>query len=313
MAKRNTGEQPERPGRRRFLKSIFGLGSAIEVAHAEPAEAAPAGGAFFWADLKNGNIGFPSGLKVPHSRPASVMKLVTAACILEEGIFNPNETEECTGSTTVGPDTFHCRHPHGIVTIEEAIGKSCNVFFAKATRRTGPASIIEYARIFGLDNPVAGFKSGAFPDKPVSTTAVYALGLSADMKPNALQLLRLAAIFATEGNVPPLKNAGMHEADDRSIKPFTVKLRDTTFKRIRRGMVLAGQEGTAQGLDPEHKLKIAGKTGTVPHGKKFESWVIGYFPHDNPRHAFCLYAPAGTSHDSAVPQAGEKLLSVEWP
>jgi len=315
-----SGEQPENLDRRRFLKSMFGLGGAIEVAHAEPeaAEAAetvvPTGGLFFWADLKNGNVGFPSGLKVPHSRAGSVMKLVTAACVLEEGIFNPNETLECKGTVKIGSESYSCGKAHGIIRIEEAIAVSCNVFFAKVTRKTGPMSIIEYAKKFGFDVPVAGFKCGAFTNKPTYSTARYALGLADDIQPNALQLLRLAAVFGTEGNVPALKNAGMLDAGDASVKPFSVQLKESTFKRIRKGMTMACEEGgTAAALDPEHKLKIAAKTGTVPHGKKFESWVIGYFANDNPHHAFCLYAPVGTSHDSAIPQAHEKLLSVQWP
>lgn len=313
--------QPENPQRRQFLKSIFGLGGAVEVAQAEPVHA-KAGGLFFWADLKNGNMGFPSGLKVPSARPGSVMKLITAACILEEGAFNPNEKEECTGTFTISQEDFHCAHPHGKVTIEEAIAKSCNIFFVKATRRVGPGSIIEYARMFGLDTPVAGFKGGAFPTKPVHPTSYYAIGLAEDLRPNALQLLRLAAIFGTDGHVPVLRNAAALDVVEnigaQDDKPWTVALKETTFKRIRKGMIMAVSDGTAQHLDPDHKLRIAAKTGTVPYGKKFESWVIGFFPNDKPAenarlHAFCLYAPVGTSHDSAIPQAREKLLSVQWP
>ncbi len=319
-AKEKSAEQPENPDRRRFLKSMFGLGGAFEAAQGEPAEAAgpsesrvPSGGLFFWGDLKNGNVGFPSGLKVPHTRPGSVMKLVTAACLLEEGLFNPNETAECRGTVAIGNDSFHCGEAHGIVDIEQAIAKSCNVFFAKSTKKTGPAAIIEYARKFGFDIPVAGFKCGAFPTKAKYPAAIYALGLADDLQPNALQLLRLAAIFANHGNVPALKNAGMLDADDGSVKPFTVELKEKTFEHIRNGMVMACQIGTAAAIDPEHKMKIAAKTGTVARGKKFESWITGYFPFDNPKHAFCLYAPVGTGHDSAVPQAREKLHSVTWP
>lgn len=304
-------EQPESPDRRRFLKSLFGLGGAIEVVQTEPANA-KTGGLFFWADLKNGNVGFPSGLKVPSARPGSLMKLVTAACLLEEGLFNPNETEECTGTFTINNEAFHCQHAHGKIGIDEAIGKSCNIFFVKATRRVGAGSIIEYARKLGLDQPIAGFKCGAFPAQPKYPTYLYALGLAEDLKPNALQLLRLAAVFGTEGHVPGLRNAGMVSEND-DTQPLKVELKESTFKRIGRGMIISATEGTAELIDPERKLKVAAKTGTVPVGKKFESWVIGYFPYDNPHHAFCLYAPVGTSHDSAVPQARDKLMSVAWP
>jgi cell division protein FtsI/penicillin-binding protein 2 len=327
VGKDDTAKQPRSLNRRRFLKSMFGLGGALEATQSEPEAAiasptssskgskvaAPTGALFFWADLLNGNVGFPSGLQVPHSRAGSVMKLVTAACLLEEGVFNPNDTEECTGSVTIAGETYGCGKGHGILTIDQAIALSCNVFFAKVSRQIGPMAIIDYARKFGMDSPAAGFKCGAFPTKPKSSTARYALGLSEDMQPSALQMLRLAAIFGTEGKVPAMKNAGMFDVNDLSIKPFTVELREATFRRIRKGMILACEQGTAMKLDPERKLKIAAKTGTVPHGKKFESWVIGYFPFDKPVHAFCLFAPSGTSRDSAVPQAHAKLMSVYWP
>jgi penicillin-binding protein 2 len=325
--KDDMAKQAESLNRRRFLKSMFGLGGALEATQSEPETAnaanpgaktsakssAATGALFFWADLQNGNVGFPSGLQVPHSRAGSVMKLITAACLLEEGVFNPNETEECTGSVSIGGETYGCGKGHGILTIDQAIALSCNVFFAKVSRKIGPMAIIDYARKFGMDSPAAGFKCGAFPTKPKASTARYALGLSDDMQPSALQMLRLAAIFGTEGKVPAMKNAGMFDVNDLSIKPFSLDLRETTFRRIRKGMVLACEQGTAMKLDPEHKLKIAAKTGTVPHGKNFESWVIGYFPYDKPVHAFCLFAPSGTSRDSAVPQAHDKLMSVYWP
>ncbi len=314
MAKegKTVGEGPQNQDRRRFLKSLFGVGSALESS--SEAKAAPkAKGelfAFYWADLARGNIGFPSGLSVPVTRPGSVMKIVTAACLLEEGAFNPNDTIECRGSTKVAGAIYKCQRPHGNLTIEKALGFSCNCFFVKATRQVGPLSIVEYARLFGLDKPVVGFKPGSFPTKAISETADYALGLSEDLQTNALQLLRLSAIIALQGHIPALRNAGMCEEGD---KPFSVELKASTFERIKRGMILAAQEGTADGIDPEGRLRIAAKTGTVPHGKKFESWVTGFFPHEKPRHAFCLFARAGTSHDSAVPEAKKQLYRVEWP
>jgi cell division protein FtsI/penicillin-binding protein 2 len=78
-------------------------------------------------------------------------------------------------------------------------------------------------------------------------------------------------------------------------------------------MRMSALVGTAKKLDPENKLHIACKTGTSMHGKKFQSWVTGYFPYDAPKHAFCLCAPAGTSQEAAVPQAHAKLFETEWP
>jgi cell division protein FtsI/penicillin-binding protein 2 len=71
--------------------------------------------------------------------------------------------------------------------------------------------------------------------------------------------------------------------------------------------------GTAAKLDPENKMHIAAKTGTSPDGNKFQSWIIGYFPTDNPKHAFCLNSLAGNSQEAAVPQAHKFLFATTWP
>ena len=82
-------------GRRGFLKSIFGLRGAVEAKSAVAKEkvvvrhVAPV---FVWADLKTGQVGFPTGLHLGAGRPGSLMKIVAAAALHEEGLVNPNQT-----------------------------------------------------------------------------------------------------------------------------------------------------------------------------------------------------------------------------
>src|SRR5262249_25061635 len=120
----------------------------------------------------------------------------------------------------------------------------------------------------------------------------------------------IAAAVAGNGKVPPLRNAGMLADPDPE---FSVDIGERTFDRLRKGMIGCVKEGTANNLDPQGTMHIAAKTGTVSHGKKFESSVIGFFDYEHPRHAFSLFAPVGTSHESAVPQVRQHLTSVEWP
>ena len=122
--------------------------------------------------------------------------------------------------------------------------------------------------------------------------------------------MRVAALIGGNGKIPLLRSA---EMADIKGNPIELSLKEETFARLKEGMRLAAKNGTAQAIDPEDKLSLAVKTGTVSHGNKFESWIIGFFPFENPKHAFCLFAPVGTSHDSAVPLASKRLLSVDWP
>jgi cell division protein FtsI/penicillin-binding protein 2 len=310
-----TEEKEERNaiGRRRFLKSLFGLGAVSEAADAE-AEAAPAkkqaASSFFWVNLRNGQIGFPTGMSVPVGMPGSVMKLVTAAALRESNIVTDSTTVECRGRIDVRRQTYSCLYPHGKVDLTKAIGLSCNVFFATMSQQLSSTAILDYAKRFGLNAPIAGFPSGKFPCEPRKDSVPYALGLSDDLQPNALHLLRISALVALRGTTPPLHNA---VDAPRESDVFTTTLSPATWQILQQGMRMSARSGTAQKVDPEDKLHAAFKTGTAPHGKAFQSWIIGYFPADKPSYAFSLRAPSGTSQETAVPEAKKFLLGQNWP
>lgn len=320
-------------GRRRFLKSIFGLGTLLDdaveakthdanssdaIAHNKKSgsaagrrakETPPYPPVFIWADLKNGNVGFPTGLELGRGMPGSTMKLIAAAALHEEALISPNQIYECSGHITLHNETFNCLHAHGRVNLTHAIAKSCNVFFVQAAEKLHTTMFLDYARKFGMDQPVAGRKSGRFPARANGPSYRYVLGLAEDMQPSALQILRMSAIVGTMGDVPFLHSA--EDPDDGNR--FRLQLSEGTWHRLQQGMQLACTEGTAQKLDPENKLHIAAKTGTAPNGSKFTSWITGYFPIEDPKHAFVLNSSAGNSQEAAVPQAHKFLLSTTWP
>ena len=296
-------------GRRRFIKSLFGLGAVAETAQVE---AAPArrNVSIFWTNLRNGQIGFPTGTTVPSGQPGSLMKLVTAAALHEAGLFSHDETVECKGIVQIKKRSYRCLYPHGKVGLTKAVGLSCNVFFAEASQKLSTTAILDYASRFGLDKPVAGYGGYSFPKEPKDLTAEYALGLAPDFSVNALQLLRLVSLVGLGGTAPAFHNPGETEHPDA---PFVVTLQPSTWMILQQGMRIAEREGTARKLDPHDKLHVAAKTGTAPHGKTFQSWIAGYWPHEQPRYAFCLRSPSGTSQDTAVPEAHKFLFSCEWP
>ena len=236
---------------------------------------------WIWNLTSGKRMGPVSWGPVPDGRPGSVMKLITAAALLEDRLIAPEQAFSCTGRIKLQGQSYVCQHAHGTVAMEEAIGVSCNVFFAQAVQRLSRRRLFHYARRFQLDRSLNSDE----PFRFISTQAQQsiqqlALGLSPDIQPNAWQLLRVAKIIA-----------GCEIAE----------FRPNTWKILQGGMRLAVRNGTAQALDPADFYRLAAKTGTVPHGDRFDSWLIGYFPVEKPRLAFCARAFAGTAKESAVP------------
>lgn len=298
-------------GRRGFIRSLFGLTTAVEARVAADAKNkfGDPTGEWFWSNIRAGHVGYPSGFSLRQHRPGSIMKIVAAAAFIEEGLVNPNETVDCSGGATVKHEHVVCQYPHGRLNLVHALGRSCNVYFATMAARLNGHIFGRYATNFGLNSPVAKRPLGIFPQSFPDDSLEYVLGLAEDLQPNALQLMRLSALVATKGHVPY-----MHSADDLDDPepPFTLKLSDLAWQQIATGMQLCVREGTAKQLDPEDKLHIAAKTGTAQHGNRFQSWITGYFPAEEPQHAFCVWSPGGTSQDAAVPYAKKVLLSTSW-
>jgi penicillin-binding protein 2 len=247
----------------------------------------------WWLSLADGKFHEPPGMPMAYGMPGSVMKLVATAALSEEGLISSNERLECKGVYQIKNHRYRCQHAHGSLTIREALGASCNVFFAQAVDGLSARRFLDYARYFWLHQLTAPGEVFRFPKGDLSwDVRSYALGLNMDFQPNARQLLRLGKLIALRG-----------------IPGFKLQ----TWQWLQEGMRFAAHQGTAAGIDPGNRLHIAAKTGTVPHGLNYDGWVIGYFPYDNPRYVFCARAQAGTAKESAVPLAQRFLASRSWP
>jgi penicillin-binding protein 2 len=266
---------------------------------------------FWWASLETGLLHRDQNNGPPVGLPGSVMKLITTTMILEEHLISPQYQLECRGSIVRHGKTYHCQVPHGRVTLQEALGYSCNVFFVHASDEIQPAKLVDYAREFGLNQSVSGFPSGLFPKTPRYSSPQYVLGLSPDLQPNLVQILRLTSLIATRGKLPSLHLSKNPPAESIPLQIKT--FREGTWQFLQEGMHLAARHGTAKQLDPRNHLRLAVKTGTSPHGTTYQSWITGFFPYEDPKYVFCLRAFSGTSQDKAVPEARTQLFSRTWP
>lgn len=300
-------EQPEKKrqlGRRAFLQSLFG-------AHAQKQTASVNSNrgniSFFWCSLDNGQVAFPTGAHVPFGLPGAMSNLVAAAALLESGELSCESTRTCEGVFAIGAKQFRCSAAHGPLNVAQAIGCSCEVFFAQTAHQLSADALVEFARKFALDRGVAGFNSGCFPEPAQSDAAEYALGTAADLAPNALQLLRLAAAIATHGQPPPLHNAAEAPAIQDAL---TIEMAASTWQVLQEGMRLCAQSVSFQaGAHAPQPAAIL--SSTVAH-KKAARFVAGYFPHEKPRYAFCA-AASGTDNVAFLTKVRSFLFDAEWP
>jgi membrane peptidoglycan carboxypeptidase len=247
-----------------------------------------AGCSVFWRTVgqKQLNQALASGWSAHRSAlPGSVFKLVTVSTILESRAWPVERQVECRGSARINGVPVHCQFPHGSVNLMEALAQSCNIAVATAAMAVSPARLVEMARAFGY----------RVENRAEHASRVHlVLGLSPTIRVSADGMLAMTEAIATG----TLEQAG--------------HLSSATGLFLRQAMHLAVRTGTAKHLDPKDRFRIAAKTGTVPAGNGFYSWVTGYFPREKPTIVFCVHAANGTSQDKAIPAARRFLQGQSW-
>ena len=84
--------------------------------------------------------------------PGSTFKILTLSAALEEGLIDMNTTVNCSGSVNISGHTIHCSNKagHGLQTLEQSVGNSCNPAFISYGLKLGNTAFYEYMRSFGL-------------------------------------------------------------------------------------------------------------------------------------------------------------------
>ena len=260
--------------------------------------------------------------------PGSVVKPFVALAALNEGIISPEKKIFSAGQISIPnpffPDKksiFKDWKAHGWVDMRHALAVSSDVYFYEIgggyqdIRGLGINKIHEYAKKFrlgektGVDlegeaegtvpNPQVKEKNN--PDDPawrLGDTYISAIGQGYFLT-TPIEMAVYASSIANNGKivVPRLvKNENFYP----EVPQKNAGIPEEYFKIIKEGMRMAVTEGTAQGLSyPD--LKIAAKTGTAEVGGKknfSHSWIIGFYPYENPKYAFAAVlekGPAGNT------------------
>jgi cell division protein FtsI/penicillin-binding protein 2 len=255
--------------------------------------------------------------------PGSTFKVVTAAAVLEEGLFGPNSRFDCSdGYIVVGRKRIRDDHENGILTMTEVIQKSSNVGTIMMAKRLGEERIYKYAKRFGFGEKVGidlpGEVSGWVKKTDQwSNTSIGAIPIGQEVAVTALQVLRAYSAIANGGYlVTPYVVA-------KIVSPEGIEIYSRQgggMKRIlsRRTALLTGRmlETVTQIGGTAHEAAIegngiAGKTGTAQifdsslkrySRDRFVSSFAGFFPAKKPRLAMIvvIHEPRGEIYGGKV-------------
>lgn len=266
--------------------------------------------------------------------PGSIFKLVMAQAGLEEGLLNDTTTVFCSGAASYYGRVFHCANGkgHGPLRLEEAIARSCNIFFYELGRRLGISRIARHAEALGFGNKTGidlpGEKSGVMPSPEwkertqrtqwfAGETISVSIGQGA-VSATPLQILRAVSAIATGGLLTTphlLLRAEKRPGNEVAWPVRRLPMGENNARRIREGMWASvndfgtGRNAAVRGLD------ICGKTGTVQvvgRGRnrpargdvQDHSWFVGFAPKDRPEIAVVVFIEhGGTGGVTAAPLA----------
>jgi penicillin-binding protein 2 len=206
---------------------------------------------------------YPSGSTI---KPSMAMALLNAG-------IDRKERVNCTGSYPLGNHVFHCDKRHGPVDMNDAIVRSCDIYFYEMCRRVGAEKLAPMVRSMGFgekfDLPFDNQRYGTIPDpqwmlrkyhREWQTYDTINMSIGQGMVLiNPLQLATMASRISTGRRVVPrlLKN--------RPIAPQPQLAVDQDhLDFIRAAMAGVVDHGTAAAAKlPIPGIQMAGKTGTA--------------------------------------------------
>ena len=249
--------------------------------------------------------------------PGSIFKVITAAAAMDTFDDAMTRTYTCNGYVIVAGNRVTCLGNHGTINMTQAMGVSCNPFFAQLALDLGGPTLRHYADRFGL---LSAHNLDGIQTAPSSFTAAEggsaALAWSgvgqSDNLVNPFSMVRFMGAIARDGApVEPRLLAGS------SLIPIPGGPRPRTGAAILpanvanelRDMLRETGVNFYQGAFPG--LPVAGKTGTAEvDGQRPHAWFAGFLDDpDNPL-AFVVIVENGGFGLSAAGGVANRVLQA---
>jgi stage II sporulation protein D len=235
-------------------------------------------GAAMLADVATGKVIAQYGPEKSRARriaPGSTLKPFTLAALIEQGAGNGQVA--CRGRLRIEERSLDCGHPRvaGALGAREALGYSCNEWFASMAQRLDPVKFAQRLSSFGFETETA---------------------ISAEHR--SLQAMGEYGVRVTP--------AGLLDAYRTLLRLRS----EARYAPVFGGMEDAVEYGTGQWAAVPG-LKVAGKTGTTANASRTDThaWFAGYAPASKPEVAVVVFLERGKGGPSAAPVA-KKILAA---
>ncbi len=250
--------------------------------------------------------------------PGSIVKPYVAASALAEGVISQWKQIYSSGALII-PNPYHPSKPsrfldwkaHGLVDMRHAIAVSSNIYFYAvgggldaslglgAQEGLGINKLAAYAKRFGFGVKsgieLMGEKDGNVPTKRWKMETFGENWLLGNTYHSSIGQygwlvtpLQAALYVGAIANGGELLTPNILKSTPKQGKSIGIK--DKHLQVVREGMRLAVTQGTLKSLNYDD-MSIAAKTGTAQVGRNNEfknSWVIGFWPSQEPRFAFAI-------------------------
>ncbi|MFA4975170.1 MAG: penicillin-binding transpeptidase domain-containing protein [Candidatus Paceibacterota bacterium] len=276
-----------------------------------------------------------SGLYVP----GSIVKPFFAIGALTEGIIDPYKKILSTGSISIPnpylkdqETVFKDWKAHGWVDMRQALAVSSDVYFYEigggfqGQKGLGIVNIEKYASLFGIGQKTGidlpDEKSGVIPSPEwkiknfngevwrIGDTYHTVIG-QYGFQVTPMEMARAISALANYGTlITPHYILGDKEKENIISK---INFKKEDFNTIHEGMRESVLVGTSVLLNVPY-IKVASKTGTAQLGinkNKVNSWIVGFFPYENPQYAFTIMMEAGPSSNGVGASSIMRQL-LDW-
>lgn len=233
--------------------------------------------------------------------PGSIMKLVTAACAIENMTDINSRSFECSGEYKTGDGVVKCNGVHGKISFQQALNQSCNCAFAQISIELGADKLLATAKSLGFNKQLYAkevplTKSRFNPSTDSKTELGWAgIGQSTTyINPTHFLAVINAIANGGTGYAPDrINNMGVLGEYVGRMPSVLVKMDAATASQLKKMMRSNVTDKYGDANFPG--LQMCGKTGTAEiDGKKSTSVFAGFSGNENlPLSVVCIAEEAG--------------------
>ena len=247
--------------------------------------------------------------------PGSIMKIVTAACAIENIPDIYSRTFVCDGEYETADGSVICNGTHGEVNFQQAMNESCNCAFAEISIELGAEKLRSTAVSMGFNTQLYAkeirlTKSRFNPDGKRPTELGWAgIGQSTTLVNPAHFLTVMGAIANGGTGYAPdrIKSTGTVSGIVGRAPEIAVKINPDTARQLQ--TLLRSNVEDKYGDWKFENLQMCGKTGTAQvDGAKSHSWFAGYSQREDfPLAVICIAEHGGYGSGIASAVANKVL------